>query len=316
MSLSFLALLNQNNFCTFNRALAHKIGLNETIFLHAIVAKYDQFKRSHPNEEEFYYTVEDVYEATTFGEKAQSTIIKNLLQLGVIDKFAKGLPAKRHFRLHLDKIAELIGVQIIFPNSCAKAELEPAQRRINNLRDDGSHYIYKNKNKNKKESGKPPPSSPKASELAYHFVRKLKEIKPDMKAPNIDKWIKDMDLLLRRDKRNPQDVEKVIDWVVNDPFWSSNVMCPAKLREKFDKLELQMRKHTGKNENQRIKEMQVWIRQGPLVSKIQRAFSKRLVKVNADSIEFTSIYDGKVFFSHSKAEEMIEHYLGKIESKL
>ena len=53
-------------------------------------------------------------------------------------------------------------------------------------------------------------------------------------------WIKQMDLLIRKDGRAAVEVRQVIEWCQSDEFWSSNILSPSSLRAKFDQLLLKM----------------------------------------------------------------------------
>lgn len=48
-------------------------------------------------------------------------------------------------------------------------------------------------------------------------------------------------LLIDRDKHDPQEIREVIDWATSDQFWRSNILSMAKLRDKFDQLNLRRR---------------------------------------------------------------------------
>lgn len=49
-------------------------------------------------------------------------------------------------------------------------------------------------------------------------------------------------LMLDRDRRDPHEIRRVIDWATADPFWASNIGSAAKLREKYETLHAQMRR--------------------------------------------------------------------------
>ena len=67
------------------------------------------------------------------------------------------------------------------------------------------------------------------------------------KSPQItDKWISDMDRLIRLDGRTPQQVEACIRWSQADEFWCANIKSPAKLRQQFDTLRLNAKRQTTK----------------------------------------------------------------------
>lgn len=54
-----------------------------------------------------------------------------------------------------------------------------------------------------------------------------------------------MRLMLDRDKRRPEDIATAIRWVQSNTFWRSNVMCAAKLREKYEQLQLDAKRGRG-----------------------------------------------------------------------
>lgn len=61
---------------------------------------------------------------------------------------------------------------------------------------------------------------------------------PNDGEPRMQSWCKEMDLMLRVDKRDPAEIEELIDWCQRDSFWRSNILSPKKLREKYDQLAL------------------------------------------------------------------------------
>jgi uncharacterized protein YdaU (DUF1376 family) len=66
----------------------------------------------------------------------------------------------------------------------------------------------------------------------------IRERKPDHKAPDLKAWAKDVDLMIRVDKRTPEKIEAVIRWCQKDSFWQNNILSTAKLRKQFDALDL------------------------------------------------------------------------------
>ena len=63
---------------------------------------------------------------------------------------------------------------------------------------------------------------------------------PDEEPACLASWCLDIDRMIRLDKRDPNEIEKVIRWCQADPFWMSNVLSPAKLRKQFDQLAMKM----------------------------------------------------------------------------
>ena len=77
--------------------------------------------------------------------------------------------------------------------------------------------------------------------LSQLLLDLILERKPDFKKPNLQRWAVHIDRMVRLDGREPARVEAVIRWCQQDPFWQSNILSTAKLREKFDQLELKMK---------------------------------------------------------------------------
>lgn len=68
---------------------------------------------------------------------------------------------------------------------------------------------------------------------------------------NLQTWARQIDLMIRLDARDPPEIEAVIRWCQSDPFWRSNIMSTAKLREKYGTLVDRMNgdgRATGKRE--------------------------------------------------------------------
>jgi len=77
--------------------------------------------------------------------------------------------------------------------------------------------------------------------LAFHLFNLILKRKPTFKKPNMKDWAKQIDLMIRIDKRKPNDILNVILWCQSDPFWQNNILSTAKLRKQFDQLELKMK---------------------------------------------------------------------------
>lgn len=58
--------------------------------------------------------------------------------------------------------------------------------------------------------------------------------------PVTSAWLKQMDAIIRLDKRTTDEIRSVIEWCQSDPFWRCNILSPKKLREKFETLRLRM----------------------------------------------------------------------------
>lgn len=54
------------------------------------------------------------------------------------------------------------------------------------------------------------------------------------------RWAKDIDLMIRKDKLDVDDIAEVIEWCQQDSFWRSNILSGKKLREKYQQLSIRM----------------------------------------------------------------------------
>lgn len=52
----------------------------------------------------------------------------------------------------------------------------------------------------------------------------------------VARWAADIDKLISIDGKTAGEIERVIRWCQQDPFWRTNILSGAKLREKFDQL--------------------------------------------------------------------------------
>lgn len=99
-----------NNYGLYNKTLAKKIGLHESIFLGEIISEYDYWNKMHSLTDDgyFYSTVENVMEATTLSDYQQRSIIKHLTELKIIDMKVAGMPAKRYFKINEERFYEIL----------------------------------------------------------------------------------------------------------------------------------------------------------------------------------------------------------------
>lgn len=121
-----------------------------------------------------------------------------------------------------------------------------------------------NNNSNKKTNSSKTKRATKVFEensIEYQLSKKLYqyvlEEKPKTRKPDLQKWSKDFDLILRRDERSLEDLENVIDWIFNGDsnnsnFWKKNISSPGALRgttkngaDKFAEIYSQMENDTN-----------------------------------------------------------------------
>lgn len=76
--------------------------------------------------------------------------------------------------------------------------------------------------------------------LASYLFKWIKQNNPKAKEPNLQKWSKTFDLMMRIDKRSLEEIKQVIQWCQKDTFWYKNILSADKLRKQYDRLLLLM----------------------------------------------------------------------------
>jgi len=89
-------------------------------------------------------------------------------------------------------------------------------------------------------------------DLAVYLLHLIKKRKSNFRVPDMNKWVVDMDKIIRIDGRTTEGLREVIEWCQQDEFWQNNILSPAKLRKQLDRLELQMDRDHKWKRNRRI----------------------------------------------------------------
>lgn len=72
--------------------------------------------------------------------------------------------------------------------------------------------------------------------LSKYLFSKLREKNPKYKEPNLDQWAKEVELMMKMDKRTKEEILSVLDWAFKqmDDFWPTAIQSPKTLRKLFD----------------------------------------------------------------------------------
>jgi len=167
-----------------------------------------------------------------------------------------------------------------------------------------------NKKNNKKEEYKDYVPFAEASGLAVSFLNAIKKIKPDFKPPNLEKWTKEIDKMLKIDNRSPESIKKIIDWLPTNGFWSKNVLSAEKLRHQFDRLELE-KMSEKQGEPSSIAENKSF--SSHVSEKYPQLVKKGHIEIKKESIVFIygSIYE-EIFFSENGFKDRVISRLKKM----
>ena len=106
-------------------------------------------------------------------------------------------------------------------------------------------------NDNKKKAFSPNSNELRLSELLLSLILKRNA---NQKKPELQIWAKDIDKMIRIDKRDTIEIEKVILWCQSDVFWQNNILSTETLRKQYDKLYLKMNSNQtgGQSDDERF----------------------------------------------------------------
>lgn len=84
-------------------------------------------------------------------------------------------------------------------------------------------------------------STAKGIEIASLLWQRIKHLNAKAKQPNLNHWGKEIDDMMRVDKRSEAEIIKMLDFIfTKDEFWYKNILSPNKLRKHFDAITLRM----------------------------------------------------------------------------
>ncbi len=108
-----------------------------------------------------------------------------------------------------------------------------------NVTKDGAYKRQKNKDSNvrtHKIRTKEVSEDSVSFKLASYLWKLIYQNFPKTKPPDLQRWARPVDLMIRVDKREPDDIGRVIEWSQKSEFWKSNILSTEKLRKQFDTL--------------------------------------------------------------------------------
>ena len=112
-----------------------------------------------------------------------------------------------------------------------------------NKRTTNGHKQERKNDKNERKKVKKKESfveTQKEFQLSKLLLSLIRERKPDFKEPNLQRWAREIDLMIRIDKRDPEKIRQVIEWCQTNDFWQNNILSTQKLRKHYDQLTLKM----------------------------------------------------------------------------
>ena len=130
--MKILERLNPTNTGSYNRPVAHALGLGAAVVYAALINKQVYYEQHNMLDEDgfFYSKIADLEESTTLTKRQQSAAIKVLIDAGLIECKRCGMPAKRYFRVLDD--TELID-DLLKQGEAIMTELNPIAQKCENV---------------------------------------------------------------------------------------------------------------------------------------------------------------------------------------
>lgn len=149
---TFKQLLMSSNYYTLNKQIVKSLGIESAFLLTILIEASDGLS---DDEGWFYQTIEKIGELTGIGRHKQDKIIKDLIELKILEQKNKGVPCKRYFKINYSVIENLVffnpqtSLSEINKLDCKKETNlsdENSQTRLSEI-DNNKEYIINNLNK-------------------------------------------------------------------------------------------------------------------------------------------------------------------------
>lgn len=82
-------------------------------------------------------------------------------------------------------------------------------------------------------------------EIGRQIFEMILTLNPTHKKPNLAAWASEVRKIREIDKRPAEEILELFRWANADNFWKTNILSPAKLREKWDILTVKRKERTG-----------------------------------------------------------------------
>ena len=102
---TFKQLLMSSNYYTLNKQIVKNLGIESAFLLTILIEASDGLA---DEEGWFYQTIEKIGELTGIGRHKQDKIIKELIDLKILEQKNKGVPCKRYFKVNYEMIENLV----------------------------------------------------------------------------------------------------------------------------------------------------------------------------------------------------------------
>jgi hypothetical protein len=140
---TFKQLLMSSNYYTLNKQIVKSLGIESAFLLTILIEASDGLA---DDEGWFYQTIEKIGELTGIGRHKQDKIIKDLIELKILEQKNKGVPCKRYFKINYPMIENLV----FFNPQTSLSEINKLDcKKETNLSDENSQTSLSENDNNK-----------------------------------------------------------------------------------------------------------------------------------------------------------------------
>lgn len=191
------------------------------------IKEIERLIRMRTHSESIAYVLETYFERTTQG------YVNNRINREVAKYQEKSEKAKKSAQARWKKKGDANALQTESESNAKQEPLTINQEPLTNKQGD--------------KSAKPPKFSQDDFDCAKWFYNLLLKLNPNHKEPNLNNWADEIRKIVTIDNRSYNEISDLMLWVNQDSFWSTNILSPKKLREKWD--ELTIKKNNSKPKN-------------------------------------------------------------------
>lgn len=107
--MNIISLLSSDNYIVINRDMLKEYGINVTLMIGELASEYNYYdKNGKLDDGMFFSTIENISEKTGLSKYQQAEALKTLDEMGIVKTIVKGIPAKRFFKLDVEKLEKQI----------------------------------------------------------------------------------------------------------------------------------------------------------------------------------------------------------------
>lgn len=167
-NINIVSLLASDNFLVINRDLLKMYGLNVTLMLCELASEYNYYSKEGKLEEDgmFFSTIENIADRTGLSRYQQAEALKKLNEMGIVKTIVKGVPAKRYFKLDVEKLAnQLANNSQSSLQKTDKLDVKKLATNNNNIK-----IINNNNNKNREGEGDKENENQEIERVYEHYL--------------------------------------------------------------------------------------------------------------------------------------------------